>query len=71
MVTSRQPPLPSDEIWVRQCTTCGRADLREWFSALDSITSAEWACQLCERSEWMPRELREMLEGRIRPVGQE
>jgi hypothetical protein len=65
-----QPPPGVGEIWVRQCTSCGRADLREWFpSATAAPSDPEWECQLCERSQWRSRSLYEMLDGRALDIG--
>lgn len=58
------PALPSGTILVRQCTNCGRADLREWFASADDVPDDGWECQLCEQRGWKVRDLRSMLEGR-------
>lgn len=55
---------PSGDIWVRQCTTCGRADLREWFAVPEALPADDWVCQMCETGQWKIRDLRAMFLGR-------
>ena len=58
----------SSEKYVRQCTHCGRADLREWFPDPDQPPPGPWDCQICEESEARVRDLRQMLTGRLLPL---